>query len=104
MENQKEKHATGLIAGGLSRIPQVGGALSRIYIKFSNPLNYAMVGFIGVLINYLVNGLLIGSLTWWVSNALAIMGAWVWNWSQSVGPFGWIWGFKGRQKKDQKKG
>lgn len=100
MENQKEKHATGLIATGLSRIPRVGGALSTFYLKMSNPFNYAVVGFIGVLINYLVNGLLIGSLTWWISNALAILAAWLWNWSQSVGPFGWIWGFKQRKKKN----
>jgi len=99
MENQKEKDATGLIATGLSRIPRVGAALSKVYLKGSNPFNYAVVGFIGVLINYLVNGLLIGSLTWWGSNALAILTAWLWNWSQSVGPFGWIWGFKKRLKK-----
>jgi len=66
----------------------------KFYLKFWNPLNYAFVGGIGTLINYLVFVLLIGSLPWWATNAFAILTGWMWNWSMSVGPFGWLWGFR----------
>ena len=71
----------------------------EFYDKFWNPVNYAFVGGIGTLINYLVFALLIGSLPWWITNAFAILMGWMWNWSMSVGPFGYLWGFskkKGR--------
>jgi len=65
----------------------------KYYEKFWNPLNYAFVGGIGVLINYLVFALLISAFPWWICNALAILTAWMWNWSMSVGPLGYLWGF-----------
>ena len=71
----------------------------ELYERFWNPMNYAFVGGIGTLINYLVFALLIGSLPWWITNAFAIIAGWMWNWSMSVGPFGYLWGFskkKGR--------
>lgn len=48
-------------------------------------------------INFVVWALLIGRLPWFLTNALAIITAWSWNWAMSVGPLGWIWGFKKRK-------
>lgn len=72
---------------------------SRLYLRLLNPFNYALVGGIGVFINYGVwSGLLwlVPWLPWWLINALAIIIAWSWNWANSVGPLGWFWGFKKR--------
>lgn len=61
-----------------------------------------MIGGIGVLINYLVWMLLIsfGGLPWFFINAFAIIIAWSWNWANSVGPLGWLWGFKERKNEN----
>jgi len=67
--------------------------LGEFYKKFWNPINYAIIGGIGVGINYLVFVLLISSFPWYITNALAILTAWTWNWSMSVGPLGYLWGF-----------
>lgn len=94
------KTITALIYEGLLKVhPTAGPRLAAFYARISNPLNYALVGGIGVGINFLVFLLLIGWLPWWVTNFIAILAAWSWNWSQSVGPFGWIWGFKKRPEK-----
>jgi len=98
------KTITALIYEGLfkfhpQRWPNLGPKLAALYARVSNPLNYAMVGGIGVGVNFLVFLLLIGWLPWWFTNIIAIGTAWLWNWSQSVGPFGWFWGFKSRSKK-----
>jgi len=78
-----------------------GSGLAKLYLRLWNPINYAMIGGIGVLINYLVWFLLIsfGGLPWFLINALAIIIAWSWNWANSVGPLGWVWGFRERKKK-----
>lgn len=65
----------------------------QIYERFWNPINYAIIGGIGVLINYMVWSAFVNVYDWWFTNALAIISAWLWNWSMSVGPFGYLWGF-----------
>lgn len=96
-------HIRGLI---INLVKTVGGRkygddLAEFYMKLWNPINYALIGGIGVIINYLVWLLLIklGGLPWFFINGLAIIIAWSWNWANSVGPLGWAWGFKQRRKK-----
>jgi len=74
--------------------PKIG----KLYDSLWNPINYAIVGGIGVLINYLFWFFLQMSFPWWITNAFAIGSAWLFNWSMSVGPFGWLWGFRERKK------
>jgi hypothetical protein len=97
------KTVTALIYEGLLRIhPTAGPQLANFYARISNPVNYAIVGGIGVGVNFMVFLLLIGRLPWWATNIIAILTAWLWNWSQSVGPCGWVWGFKPRAKPGKK--
>lgn len=73
---------------------------SRLYIRLLSPFNYALVGGIGVLINYFVWSFLLWAmpwLPWFFINGLAIIVAWSWNWANSVGPWGWFWGFRKRK-------
>lgn len=75
-----------------------------LYVRFWNPVNYAIVGGFGVIINYVVwAGLMIIGWPWFVINALAILAAWSWNWSNSVGPFGYLWGFQKNDKHNRAK-
>jgi hypothetical protein len=72
----------------------------KLYERLWNPVNYAVVGGIGVIINYLIWLVTAGSMPWYLSNFLAILTAWSWNWANSVGPLGFLWGF---EKKEEKK-
>lgn len=82
----------------LLRVPDWGPRLSRFYLLYWNPLNYAVVGGLGVLINFGIwQFCLILGLPWFLNNLIAILCAWVWNWSNSVGPFGYLWGFNKRK-------
>ena len=71
-----------------------GWNFGKMYQQFWNPLNYAIIGGIGVAFNYLIFALLINLFPWWITNICAILTAWLWNWSMSVGPLGYLWGFK----------
>lgn len=75
----------------------LGAKWAGIYAKMWNPINYALIGGIGVVVNYLV-WILLSALApwmpWWLVNGIAIITAWSWNWGNSVGPLGWVWGFK----------
>ena len=75
--------------------------IGNLYDKFWNPINYAIIGGIGVAINYAVWVALQNIFVWWMTNAFAIIVAWSWNWSMSVGPFGWLWGFKKKKEKQK---
>lgn len=72
--------------------------LDRLYEKLWNPVNYAIVGGIGMGINYLIWALTIGGMPWYLSNFVAILCAWSWNWANSVGPLGYLWGFEKREQ------
>jgi putative flippase GtrA len=68
---------------------------SKLYLKYLNLFNYAIVCGIGVLINMTIITTVFnmtGELM--VSNALAILTAFLWNWSFSVGPFGHVFDLK----------
>jgi len=71
-----------------------GEQISKIYMAYWNPINYAIVGGIGVLLNYLIWATLNNAFDWWITNAMAIIVTWGWNWIMSVGPLGYMWGFK----------
>lgn len=73
-------------------------SLTKLYNSFWNPINYAIIGGIGLLINMIILLTLALILPLWLANLVAILTAWSWNWSMSVGPFGWLWGFKERSK------
>lgn len=90
------------IASVLKLVPKHGRALKRYYVLFWNPINYLLVGGIGVLINMAVWALLLNMLPgfpWFLTNTLAILAGWGHNWAFSVGPYGWVWGFKKRGQK-----
>ena len=76
--------------------------LGSLYVRLWNPVNYAIVGGIGVIINYIVNGVMLSYLAWYFSNALAILTAFVWNWANSVGPLGHYWGFPQKEAAHEK--
>jgi hypothetical protein len=70
--------------------------MAGFYEKLWNPINYGIIGGIGVVINYIVNIELMLYMPWFISNGLAILTAFVWNWANSVGPLGHYWGFPRR--------
>lgn len=74
----------------------------KIYDQLWNPINYAIIGGIGIIINYVVNLLLMSMVGFLLSNIIAILTAWLWNWQNSVGSLGYLWGFKEKQKKKEK--
>lgn len=87
-----------LVSDIIAKIPRVGTWGSSRYKQFWNPANYAIVGGVGVVINYFLFFVLLPYVPWFVCNALAIIGAWSWNWLNSVGPLGWAWGFYHKPK------
>jgi len=70
--------------------------LVKIYVKGVNLFNYAIVCGIGVGINMAVIHALINIFPLWLANLCAILTAFLWNWSMSVGPYGWLWGLSSR--------
>jgi len=97
MKKQEFQYMSKLLYGLFKEAKQ-----PKIYERLWNPMNYAIIGGIGVVINYLVWLLLQPMFVWWVTNALAILIAWTWNWSNSVGPLGFLWGFKEKGEKPPK--
>lgn len=78
------------------------GTLASIYERLWNPINYAIIGGIGVGLNMLIAWFFWSFLpmNWWLINLIAIVGAWTWNWLNSVGPLGYLWGFKKKEEKN----
>jgi len=60
--------------------------LANLYLRSMSFWNYGTVAGIGVLINYAVWFAYVSLLPWFIVNAMAILTAWLWNWSMSVGP------------------
>lgn len=58
----------------------------RLYRKYGNPVNFAIVCVIGVVFYFVLSNLALGFLGLGVG--------WFWVWLNSVGPFGHWWGFK----------
>ena len=99
-QTEEFTHIRGFLLNLINTIggKKYGEDLANLYAKFWNPINYALIGGFGVIINYLVWLLFVSSsgLPWFFINAIAIIMAWSWNWANSVGPLGWLWGFKKR--------
>lgn len=68
-------------------------SLADLYAKQWNFINYAIIGGIGVGINFLINWSLLPTLPWYVANMIAILGAMLWNWMNSVGALCEYWGY-----------
>lgn len=77
-----------------------GDQIANLYHKYWNPINFAIIGVIGILI-YLICSpfqVLLGTT---LGGALAVFIAWFWIWINSVGPYGYMWGFKAKEKKEK---
>lgn len=80
--------------------------LINLYLQWVSLVNYAIVCGIGVGINMIVIHMLIKVFPLWLANLGAILSAFLWNWSMSVGPYGWLWGLSSRPhplKKEEKR-
>jgi len=75
------------------------GKLSRLYLKWLSLLNYAVVCGIGIGINTYVLYGLVNLFPLWLANFCAILTAFLWNWTMSVGPLGYLWGLSPRRTK-----
>lgn len=65
-----------------------------MYLKYMSLINYAVVAGIGVIINMIVIYSLIAIFPLFMANGIAILTAFLWNWSLSVGSFGHFMGLK----------
>ena len=72
----------------------------QLYLKWLSLVNYAIVCGIGVGINMYVLLGLANLLPLWMANLCAIGTAFLWNWSMSVGPLGWIWGLSEKKRSE----
>lgn len=87
-----EKTLKDLIGG------QRGTQIARLYRKFWNPINFAIIGLIGVAVYYVTFGIFQALLGWFGSLlSIGIAGCLVW--SMSLGPLCHLWGFKKQDTK-----
>ena len=76
------------------------GRLSKLYLKSFSLINYMAVCGTGVLINMKVIGIFFNlGFGLYISNMLAILSAFTWNWMFSVGPLGYLFGLSPKRKK-----
>lgn len=66
----------------------------KLYLKWMSLVNYAIVCGIGVFINQAVIHFVIRYTSLFIANSVAILVAFVWNWTFTVGPYGYLMGFK----------
>ena len=66
--------------------------LKKVYLSHVKAANYAFVAGCGVLINTALLYALVSFFPLYLSNWIAILCAWGWNYTFSVGPFGYIFG------------
>lgn len=92
--NMIEKTLKDLIKGNR------GEQAARLYRKYWNPINFAIVGAVGLLIYFLIGGAF-QNLFGWFGNTLSLAITWFWIWVNSVGPYGYLWGFKKKEKKQE---
>jgi len=74
----------------------------KLYRQFMSLINYAIVCGIGVLINTAFLYLFTSAFPLWLANFFAIAIAFLWNWSFTVGPFGYLWGFETQVEVEKK--
>lgn len=73
---------------------------SEIYLKAYSFINYSLVCGIGVMINmYVLLTLTNFTSMLWLANIGAIIVAWFWNWSFTVGPLGYLFGLSLKRTK-----
>ena len=72
--------------------------MEALYIQWMSLINYAIVCGIGVGINMIVIHALVKIFPLWLANLGAIFTAFLWNWSMSVGPYGYLWGLSEKKK------
>lgn len=74
--------------------------VENLYLKYMSLWNYAIVGFVGYLINTMALYNLVNMFPLWLANAFAVLIAFLSNWAFSVGPLGYVMGLS---KKEDKK-
>lgn len=82
-----EKTLKDLIGG------QKGVQIAKLYQKYWNPINFTIIGLIGVAIYYIIAGIF-QVLLGWFGDLLSIGIAGFCVWSMCLGPFCHWWGFK----------
>ncbi len=74
---------------------------SDVYIKYMSLINYAIVAGIGVFINMFVLYSFVAIFPLYMANGIAILIAFLWNWTLSVGPFGYLMGLQAEVEEEQ---
>ncbi len=85
--NPKEAWFTKIVTSSLKN-----NMLKNMYLKRVKFFNYAFVGGCGVIINTLLLYALISFLPLYLANWIAILVAWLSNYTFSVGPLGFLFG------------
>lgn len=75
------------------------GTIKSFYLKGFSFWNYAFVCGLGLITNMIAFSVYIGPLGPALANFLAILTAWISNWTFSVGPLGWVFGLSPKTKK-----
>jgi len=75
--------------------------LSHLYIKTMSLVNYMLVCGIGVFINTYILYALVNLFPLWLANLCAIFTAFLWNWTLTVGPLGYLMGLSPKVKKEK---
>jgi len=75
--------------------------LSHLYIKTMSLVNYVLVCGIGVFINTYILYALVNLFPLWLANLCAIFTAFLWNWTLTVGPLGYLMGLSPKVKKEK---
>lgn len=73
--------------------------VENLYLKYMSLWNYIVVGFSGYLINTTVLYSLVNMIPLWLANAIAVIIAFLCNWTFSVGPLGYLMGLSKREEK-----
>ena len=76
----------------------VGERLPRMYVRWMRAINYAIIGGVGVIINMTFLHGLVAVFPLALANLGAILVAWTWNYTMSVGRLGYLWGFTNQEK------
>jgi len=78
-----------------------GEKTKKLYLEWMSLVNYTLVMAVAYVIyvglTRAVRLLALG----WIGDALAVVLAFYWSWSQTVGPFGWVWGFSYGRKESE---
>ena len=73
--------------------------LQTYYVRYMKLFNYACVCGTGVLINMYVLGTMLMIFPWYMADFLAIIIAFFWNYTFTVGPLGYLFGLSPKQSK-----